>query len=150
MTNQSLFEKHPVGTISCILLLIGLIIITGIEFLAEKSGLGDPVLYQSHPIYGYRPYPNQTKSRFHQSTIHLNNLALRTNVDWDDNPNNKILFLGDSVTYGGSYIDNDKLFSHLVSKNSTTQSGNAGVNGWGVLNVYALVHDYRFLPAKSY
>ncbi len=61
------------------------------------------------------------------------------------------MFLGDSVTYGGSYIDNKELFSHLAVKSlKQYQSGNAGVNGWGVENIYGLIVESNFLPAEIY
>ena len=65
--------------------------------------------------------------------------------------NDKILFLGDSITYGGSYIDNKELFSSLAVKNlKNFKSGNAGVNAWGVANIYGLIIESKFLPAKIY
>ena len=79
-------------------------------------GLGKPVLYQADLRYGYRPQPNKEYQRYYGAKIKLNNLSLRTNEDWDIKKDNKILFLGDSVTYGGSYIDNTELFSNLAAK----------------------------------
>ena len=114
-------------------------------------GLGGPVLYDSSPIYGYRPLPGKEYSRFYGETIKFNNLSLRAENDWDDKRENKILFLGDSVTYGGSYIDNKELFSCLAVKDfDDYESGNAGVNGWGVENIYGLVVESNFLPAQIY
>src|SRR5690606_34750321 len=118
---------------------------TATELTLKRMGLGNPVIYDSSPVYGYRPLPNREYVRFGGSTIKFNNLGLRTNTDWDETKANKILFLGDSVTYGGSYIDNNELFSQLTvdlinqSNKSDYMSGNAGVNGWGVENFYGLV-----------
>ena len=103
-------------------------------------------------MYGYRPLPDREYKRFWGTTISFNNLSLRSEADWDSNKQNKILFLGDSVTYGGSYISNLELFSFLSVKKLKNKfiSGNAGVNGWGVENVFGLIVEKGFTPAKIY
>lgn len=136
--------------ITVTLLILFFLLISEI-FLRSYMGLGNPVLYQSSPLYGYRPQANQRVHRFYGSEIHLNNLGLRALSDWDDKPDNKILFLGNSVTYGGSYIDNLELFSHLaVEELAGFKGGNAGVNGWGIGNIKAFIVDYQFLPSRVY
>jgi hypothetical protein len=114
-------------------------------------GLGGPVLYNANPLYGYRPLPNKVYTRFGGAKIKFNNLGLRAEEDWDSNRDDKILFLGDSVTYGGSFIDNQELFSYLALTDlKNFQGGNAGVNAWGVENIYGLVVESNFIPAKFY
>ena len=114
-------------------------------------GLGNPVLYESNPLYGFRPRPDQEVTRFGGARIRINNLGLRADSDWDSNIEDKVLFLGDSVTYGGSYIDNRELFSTIAVENlAGFQSGNGGVNAWGVENIHGLVVDAGFLPARTY
>lgn len=119
--------------------------------LRRLYGLGNPVLYDSHPLYGYRLRPNQRVGREGGAVIAVNNLGLRADRDWDANPEDKVLFLGDSVSYGGSYVSNDELFSTLaVRQFPGFTSGNAAVNGWGVENVHGLVVGTEFLPARVY
>ncbi len=120
--------------------------------LRRLMGLGNPVVYDSHPFYGYRLRPNQRVTRFGGARIRINNLGLRAEQDWEeDRSERRILFLGDSVTYGGSYISNDELFSHLVLDDLPGyQSGNAGVNAWGVENIHGLIVDYGFRPASIF
>ena len=149
----SLFERFPKTTL---LVLVSLLFLGGI-FVANKLasslfGLGDVVVYEASPIYGYRPLPEQKVSRQANRYVQINNLGLRAQTDWDiQDFAHKILFLGDSVTYGGSYIDNQQLFSHLVGKNFPKfTTGNAGVNGWGVKNVHAFIKELHFLPAQVY
>lgn len=114
-------------------------------------GLGNPIIYDDNPIYGYRPLPNQEIRRFNGKRIKINNLSLRCDTDWDTIKANKILFLGNSVTYGGSYIDNSELFSTLVTKGNTNLlSASGGVNGWGVNNIHGLLLKNNFYPAKNY
>jgi hypothetical protein len=150
---KSVFEKHPKLTLAWVFIFLSVAGVCGFEWLAGTLfGLGKPVIYEAHPVYGYRPEPNQYVSRKLNDEVKINNLGLRANQDWDiKDSNHKILFLGDSVTYGGSYISNSQLFSSLaVAKIAGYESGNAGVNGWGVNNVCALVKEMQFLPADIY
>ena len=132
----------------CILTLIGVSEL----FLEKFMGLGNPPIYDSSPLYGYRPLPDREYSRYQGTEIRFNNLALRAETDWDENIEDKILFLGDSVTYGGSYIDNTELFSFLAVKSLGDRyiSGNGGVNAWGVENLYGLIVESNFTPAQIY
>lgn len=150
---MTLFERYPKTTLITLILILGSASCFALEWGARTFfGLGNVVVYDTHPLYGYRPRPNQHISRRHHIAIHINNLGLRAQNDWDiTQPENKILFLGDSVTYGGSYISNTQLFSHLaVESFSEYEAGNAGVNGWGVSNVYAFIKSSNFLPAEIY
>ena len=111
------------------------------EFALRIMGLGNPLLYKTNLSYRYYPKPNQNIERFGNKII-INNLALRSNDDWleKDNDKTKIIFFGDSVTYGGSFLNNDNLFSSLVCaelnlKNNSYKCGNAGVNGYGSDNI---------------
>ena len=55
---------------------------------------------------------------------------------WDNTQKNKIVFFGDSITYGGSYIDDKETFSHIVCKElNYNLCGNAGVNAYGIINI---------------
>lgn len=113
-------------------------------------GLGNPILFDSNPLYGYRPSPDQKTTRFMRTAIKINNLGLRADEDWDENKNDKILFLGDSVTYGGSF-DNRDLFSTIaVSGLNNFKGGNSGVNAWGIENIYGLIVESNFRPAIIY
>lgn len=147
----NLFERFPRLTLAIILGLFALAGVWLLEQAAKHYGLGKVVVYQSNPIYGYRPMANQKTQRFNQAQIEINNLGLRANQDWDMAPSsNRVLFIGDSVTFGGSYISNEELFSEQAVKGLSLEAGNAGVNGWGVMNVHALVKELEFTPAQTY
>ena len=62
---------------------------------------------------------------------------MRTNSDWENIEHKyKILFFGDSVTFGGSYIDNEDLFSEKFCKlYQNSICGNYGVNGYRLHNL---------------
>jgi hypothetical protein len=124
-------------------------------FLRTFSGLGNPPLYDLSPLYGYRLKANQlieprwSIGFLYGARITTNNLGLRGAAEWGPNPAGKILFLGDSVTYGGQYVSDTQLFSSVAgSRLPGWQVGNGGVNAWGIGNILGLVKDYEFLPAE--
>jgi hypothetical protein len=148
----SIFERHPKATLAGVwLVFLALFAVVAEIGLKQLSGLGRPVLFHAHPAYGYRLQPNQETWRFGGAHFRINNLGLRAQEDWDAGTRDKILFLGDSVTYGGNHISNHQLFSELAAKGLPgLRSGNAGIPNWGVENVYGLVVQEKFLPASVY
>lgn len=148
----SVFERNPKKTLACVWLAFLLLFAALAEMaLRQLSGLGSPVLFYAHPVYGYRMQPNQETWRFGGAHFKINNLGLRAREDWDGRAEDKILFLGDSVTYGGNHISNEHLFSEVAARRiADLRSGNGGIPNWGVENVYGLVVEERFLPASIY
>lgn len=149
---SNIFVRNRKKTLAAIALLLVLASTAATELLLRRlMGLGNPVIYDTNPFYGYRPLPNRQYTRFRGAHLTFNNLALRAETDFDPDPNDKILFLGDSVTYGGSRTDNEDLFSHLSTMGlKDFKSGNAGVNGWGIENIHGLVVETGFRPARIY
>ena len=120
------------------------------EVVLRAFGFGAPILYDSNALYGFRPVPNQRVTPRIGPTIAINNLGLRCDDDWDAEPHGKVLFLGDSVTFGGN-VENDALFSHLAVRDLPgVRACNGGVNAWGVENVHGLLVESGFLPASTY
>ena len=109
------------------------------EAYLKYIGLGDPITYDRNDVYGYSPKPNQKKKRLNNSTVTINDVGLRSIFDWkSNNDKKKIIFFGDSVTYGGSYIDDKETFVYLSCKNLKNPQllcGNAGVNAYGIFNI---------------
>ena len=93
-----------------------------------------------------------TKKRINNSKVTINDIGLRSIYDWKQIKGKKIIFLGDSVTYGGSYIDDTEIFSHLVCEKLVEYvCGNAGVNSYGVYNtVMRSRFDKRLQDADIY
>ena len=48
------------------------------------------------------------------NTIIINNLGMRSSDNFNHKNKKKIIFLGDSVTYGGSIVSNNDLFSEKL------------------------------------
>ena len=70
--------------------------------------LGKPVIYEPNILWGYSPKPNQITERFKKSKITIDNNGTRSVYNWNNDKKN--YFFGDSVTYGGSYIDDENFF----------------------------------------
>ena len=146
MDKKSLMKKY--FFYCCAILLIIIIPVCITEIYLRIIGLGDPITYDSNYVYGYAPKENQSKKRLKNSRISINDVGLRSLFNWSQNSKKKkIVFFGDSVTYGGSYIDDKEIFSHLVCKNLNLENyicGNAGVNSYGIINiVYRSRYDER-------
>jgi hypothetical protein len=133
---------------------IALVVLSGLLALAvgelalRAIGFGDPILYDDRLAYGYRPLPNQTRRRFGGARVHVNALGVRgPDVAAMPPPGTtRLLFLGDSVTWGGTYVDDDALFAAIAAARVAAGGRpvewlDAGVNGWGPENVLGLVRE---------
>tara|TARA_A100001011_G_scaffold372153_1_gene430259 strand:+ start:1468 stop:2400 length:933 start_codon:yes stop_codon:yes gene_type:complete len=116
-------------------------------FLQKKYGLGSPIIYQKSRIFGYSLKPNQETER-RGKKIKINNMGMRSSSEWNFKNDNikKILFFGDSVTYGGSIVNNSDLFSEKICAKlnleiNKFQCGNLGVNGY---NVYSIIRNIKY------
>jgi hypothetical protein len=134
-------------------LLVGaavIVSVVGAELGLRLVGLGHPILYDNRATYGYRPRPDQTRRRLFGARVHVNGLGLR-GPDWNGDGLG-VLFLGDSVTWGGSYVDDHDLFAAVALRTLAERLPgrlpplvplDAGVNGWGPQNVRALLDEDR-------
>jgi len=127
------------------------VIIKIIDLLLMKiTGLGKPIIYKYSPIYGYEHNPNQIINR-KNNIIKINESGMRSNYNWKDNiADYKILFIGDSVTYGGSIISNSDSFSEKTCKKLETLNkkkyicGNLAVNGYGIESINRRIKYKKF------
>jgi lysophospholipase L1-like esterase len=125
---------------------VAIVVLMGVGLLegaARLIGLGDPVLYYSDAWGGLRPLPDQRVKRLGGATVTVDGNGFRTPVA--EKPGAlRILFLGDSVTYGGSRIDDTELYTEVAadvirSQGRAVYAMNAGVNGTSLRN-----HAERF------
>ena len=134
--SSSYFKKFYFTLFFLIILILSIFFL---ELLLKMYGLGNPIIYETNYSYGYSLKASQSVVRLNKSKITINKKNLRATLEWDNKKSNKILFLGDSVTYGGSYIDDKEIFSELVCSNLKNKKkylcGNAGVNAYGVDNI---------------
>ena len=92
-------------------------------FVAKKYGLGKPLIYEKSRILGYKIKPNQNIER-RGKNININNLGMRSLNDWKEDRNYKIIFFGDSVTFGGSIVNNSDLFSEIHQPTAINEGHN--------------------------
>ena len=129
-----------------------LIGITIIEFFGRYLGLGDVILYDSDPLVGYRLRPNQSTKRRKNSFVNSDYEGFRYDPDIEISKNSKyIVFVGDSVTYGGSYIDDSELFSSKFCSLSYKKyiCLNNGVNAWGTMNMGRFIANYNLYSERE-
>jgi lysophospholipase L1-like esterase len=132
-----------------VLLIMFILIIKLGDIILQKYGLGNVILHQNSIISGYTLKPNQIVKR-KLNTIKINNLGMRSDNDWDDNKKDtKILFIGDSVTYGGSVVSNNELFTEKVcAKLNTNKSiyncGNFSANGYSITSITNKIKYKKF------
>jgi hypothetical protein len=111
------------------------------ELYLRYIGLGNPILYYANASYRYAPLPNQRQLRQRSARVSIDSKGLRNTGDWSDPADAKILFIGDSVTWGGTYIDDADTFADGVCQRlarvtgKTFVCGNAGVNQYGSDNM---------------
>lgn len=135
--------------ITSLSVLIGIIFC---EFIGRKIGLGDPVIYVKDDISGYRLKPNQNKIRRRLAEISTDSEGFRVDNTKKRNKENKyIVFVGDSVTYGGSYIDNINIFSSKYCQYFFDDHFclNNGVNGWGVINMGRFISNFNIYSKRK-
>ena len=110
-------------------------------FLKSVLGLGQPIVYDKSSIWGYSPRAEKIYKRFEGDIVSINDAGLRSQKSWFNNADRKVLFLGDSVTYGGSYVSDDQVFASLACKDlESFTCFNAGVNAYGILNMVTRSH----------
>jgi hypothetical protein len=80
-------------------------------------GLGNPVIYRYDADCGYFPAPNQQARRFFAEND-TNSFGMRSaEVPRRKSPGTlRILFVGDSVTYGTTYVDQSRIFTSILAR----------------------------------
>lgn len=127
--------------------LVGMAVLGMLEFTARALGLGDPIIYYNSPWGGLRPLPDQQVSRQKGSTVTIDANGFRSTGS-DSESAFRILYLGDSVTWGGSSVDDTELFSE-VAAGVLRRSGlevyamNAGVNGTSLMNQAGVFEQWK-------
>src|SRR6185436_1549145 len=133
---------------------LALVIVAG-ELALRALGLGRPIRYDNRLAWGFRPVPSQTQSRWLGARVHVNALGVRGPEVAATRPpgTTRLLFLGDSVTWGGTYVDDDALFAAVAARRlskggRSVEWLDAGVNGWGPENLLGFVTESRGLDSS--
>ena len=146
-----MINKNIIGKVSISLLSIffGLLIA---ELFAKSLGLGNPLLYIPDNLVGYRLKPNQSKYRRRGALVSTDSEGFRINpINYKDENTNYLVFVGDSVTFGGTYIDDKNLFSSKYCEllNQNFYCLNNGLNAWGILNMGRFIANFEIYSKKE-
>ena len=109
------------------------------ELALRGYGLHRPVLYEEDEAAGFRIKPSQ-QADYLGGSVRINNWGLRDHRDLPAGPSEKrrIMILGDSVTWGGLRLSQDKLFPALLEEQlDGAEVLNGGVNGASVVQMVA-------------
>jgi len=136
---------------SLVLIAIVLLPLVLAELCLRYIGLGDPILYYTNSSYRFAPFPNQRKQRLAGSWVTIDSFGLRGTKSWGDKTDFRILFVGDSVTWAGTGIDDQNTFSNLTCVELEDRfslsftCGNAGVSAYGTDNMAARLEYKTFV-----
>ncbi|AIQ94751.1 SGNH/GDSL hydrolase family protein [Prochlorococcus sp. MIT 0604] len=121
------------------------------ELFGRFVGLGDPLIYEEDPLVGYRLRPNQKKIGRNNSNISIDHEGFRYNPNQEKTNNDKyIVFVGDSITYGGSYTDDSEIFSSIYCSNiKESICLNSGLNGWGLYNIGRFIRNFSLYSDRN-
>jgi lysophospholipase L1-like esterase len=123
--------------------LIALLVLAAVAelYLRLVLGLGNPVLVTPDAACAYFFKPNQNAYRFFCHT-HINAYGMRADpVPPAKDPGTlRIMFIGDSVTYGTSHIDQSKIFTEIIHRDLPSfvhrpvEVLNASASAWAIDN----------------
>jgi hypothetical protein len=127
------------------------------EGVLRTRGFGHAVLYVADPVVGYYTAPSMNLDRY-GGRVRTNRFGMRSDEVEAKKPPGvfRILMLGDSTLYGGSYLDQDDLYStRLVTLLDQRKGGAAGkveilamgVNGWGPFHERGYVRKFGTFEA---
>ena len=126
---------HPLRTALVLLALMFLLA----EGVARTQGFGNAVLYHADPVVGYYPSPHQNLARY-GGAVRTNEFGMRSgDIERKKAAGNfRILMLGDSTQYGGSYVAQEDIYSSRIEVMLNKLGGPGkvevlaiGANGWG-------------------
>jgi lysophospholipase L1-like esterase len=122
---------------------VALLFVVSEGLLRLGFGFGHPLLYTPDSSAGYIPAPNQDLRRL-GAWIHINEYGMRSEAVHQPKAASarRLLFVGDSVTFGTTYVDQRKIFTTLIQDaldsrhESITEVLNASAGGWAPENEY--------------
>lgn len=116
--------------------------------LVLRYGLGfcDALLYQRSKEYEYIAQPSQDRCRF-GAEIHYNSFSQR--CEEPDSAKTRVLGLGDSVIFGGTWMDQNSLATTLFTNETGVQMLNVSCGSWGPDNCAAYIKKHGTFGAKA-
>lgn len=124
-----------------------ILIFVGVELLLRYYlGFCDALLYQSSDKYEYIAQPNQDRYRF---GAHIRSNSYSQRNEEPDSTKIKILGLGDSVLFGGTWMEQDSLATTLFSLETGMQMLNISAGSWGPDNCAAYLKEKGTFDAQA-
>jgi hypothetical protein len=129
---------------------LGVVALLLSEALLRLWGFGAPVLYVSDPQAGFYPAPNQVVDRY-AGRIETNQYGMRSPIRSREKPAGtfRVLMVGDSTLYGGSYVDQEDLYSRQLESQLKHAAGGRpvevlaiGVNSWGPFHEIGYIEKF--------
>src|SRR5215471_15683082 len=110
------------------------------ELVLRSAGLGRPILFYTNASYRFAAQPEQHQVRLRGARVTIDSRGFRAVRDWSSPASGKLLFIGDSVTWGGTYIDDADTFAEGVCQRLEATGkrfvcGNTGANQYGTDNM---------------
>ena len=129
-------------------LLIFILAGVGECFLRLALGLGNPVLIAPDAACEYILKPDQDLHRFFVHT-HINHFGMRSDeIPASRKPGTlRLMFVGDSVTYGTSHVDQKDIFSEILRRelpsivHRSVEVFNASASAWAPSNEVSFVRS---------
>jgi hypothetical protein len=125
------------------------VLLIGAELTLRLAwGFGTPPLYQPDPVCGYVMVPSQNIRRLGALNF-INSFSMRSpEISLHKTPGvTRVLFIGDSVCYGTTYVDQSKIFTSLVAQrlgavvHGPVEVLNASTGGWAPGNEVAYLRS---------
>lgn len=128
-------------------ILIFVLFLVMCEFILRFAfGFCDALLYRESDKYEYIAQPNQNRHRF-GAHIYCNSYSQRNGEP--DSTKVRVLGLGDSVIFGGTWMDQDSLASTLFSEETGMQMLNISAGSWGPDNCAAYLKEKGTFGASA-
>lgn len=137
-------------TLHIVLVVLAIVVaITLSEIGLRMVGIGAPPAFASHPQYGYLMRPNQWAST-RGIAFHINSAGFRGGDFSPQKPPGtfRLVFVGDSITYGGGSIPDANLFTNRVASTLRVPSGekietiSLSAPGWGIANMVGYINAH--------
>lgn len=124
------------------------VIVVAIAEAVLRLGFGfcNALLYQSSDQYEYIAQPNQERRRF---GVRLRTNSYSQRSEEPDSTRTIVLGLGDSVIFGGGWMDHDSLATTLFSTETEMQMLNISCGSWGPDNCAAYLREKGTFGAKA-
>lgn len=106
------------------------------EVGVRMVGLGDFPIYETDPLIGYIPRPNQSGKFIHRNEWYFNDKSMGVPENFKTDERKDILLIGDSIVLGGNPYRHSEKLGQQLQKNlgPSWHIWPVGAPSWGFLN----------------